>query len=292
MNHSKKLGCIFFLLFFALNISIKSEEKEKNKSILQLNYYKLSDGNKLLKAKVLARINNKPQAISNVPVIFKIQFDTTTISIATIKTNEKGFAELYISKDYLLPGTKADAVKFLAEYSGNDSLEKKSTEISVKNAVLKMELIEIDSVKKVNILFTTEDTIPVVAATINLYVKRMHSLLPIGNAETDEMGRVSIDFPNDIPGDIIGNLIIIAKVEDSEEFANIETKEVKKWGLTLAYEHPYTPRALWSNKAPLWMIITTLILLTGVWVNFVIAIYYVSKIKKAPELVEIKEEEK
>src|SRR6266702_2022082 len=87
------------------------------------------------------------------------------------------------------------------------------------NANISLTVSQKESVREVKAIITKTDAIgkiiPVQKVEVKIYVKRSFSLLPIEgeNLTTDENGEASVNFPKDIPGDSIGNLIVIAKVE-------------------------------------------------------------------------------
>ena len=63
-----------------------------------------------------------------------------------------------------------------------------------------------------------------------IYVPRMFSLLPIGEAKLDDSGTASVEFPASLPGDKEGNITIIARFEEHPEFGNVEKKSTLEWG--------------------------------------------------------------
>ncbi len=49
------------------------------------------------------------------------------------------------------------------------------------------------------------------------------------DVRTDEKGILTVEFPDNIPGDEIGNLTIVTQIEDHEEFGTlINSKEMTK----------------------------------------------------------------
>ena len=90
------------------------------------------------------------------------------------------------------------------------------------NAKIVLTFEKRDSINTCKALVTSNDT-PVKEIEVKLYVQRMFSLLPVGDAvATDEEGISSFEFPNDIPADLDGKLTVFAKVEDDENLGNLE----------------------------------------------------------------------
>ncbi len=282
MRHNKNIfGKLFFL--FLIIIATNTLRAEKSNSMLRFEYFKLNDGTKQLRAKLNSRIGGRLVTIAGAPISFLVQSDTSEILIGSFVTDEKGVATVFISKDYKFFFNDEKYITFFARFNGNDSLNEILKDLAIKEAYLTMFLEEVDSVKTAKIILLT-DTIPIEAATINIYVKRMVGMLLVGSGETDTDGTISIEFPSDIPGDSLGNLVVIAKLEESDDYGNIECAVTKPWGTTLYHHTLKHQRSLWSAEAPLWMIWVTCILLIGIWVNFFLAISKVAKIAKSKDL--------
>ena len=134
-----------------------------------------------------------------------------------------------------------------------------------------------DSVKKCNVSVTANDT-AVKEVEVKLYVKRLYSLLPIGKAAvTDETGNATFDFPNDIPADLNGKLLEIAKVEDP---AAEVSKEVN-WGVPRAEIAPLERSLAASReKAPYYLMIVSNLIIIGIWGTLLFVVWEVYRKRK------------
>jgi hypothetical protein len=117
------------------------------------------------------------------------------------------------------------------------------------------------------------------------YVERTFSLLPIGDIfnTTDENGEVKIEFPSDLPGDSAGNVKVIVKLEDADEYSDTETSEIISWGVKTNIDAQKEKRSLWSAgaNAPISLMLLTNILIAVAWgiiFYIVYKIYQISKI--------------
>ena len=91
-----------------------------------------------------------------------------------------------------------------------------------------------------------------------------------------------IDFPPSLIGDSLGNILVIARPEDHYDYGNVEVSAEINWAIPkklLSAEGPV--RKLWTPIAPLWMIITLIIMLSGVWGHYIYAIIQLVKIKRS-----------
>ncbi len=133
-----------------------------------------------------------------------------------------------------------------------------------KKAKVVLNATDTDGNKKVFAQFFQIDEngleIPASDAKVSVYVKRYFGMLPIaGNINTDKEGKITIAFPNDIPGDDNENLTIVAILEDFE-FENVMASKTMPWGTLLADDSFTkqwdTTRALWRGNThlPYWML--------------------------------------
>ena len=129
--------------------------------------------------------------------------------------------------------------------------------------------------------------LPIEELELYFYIKRTFSLLPIGDAfnETDEDGVVEIEFPNDLPGDTEGNLIIITKIIESDLYNDLTLETTKKWGIPVEItDSQDEKRSLWAAaaNAPLTLVVSVSLMIIAVWsiVWYIVFILYrISRIK-------------
>ena len=224
-----KYICLLILSFlFIINVNAQ----DKTKSYLTFNYYKKTDNSKTLTCKLRTKIDGSFYPVVNETLVFSAKGDTSDVILAQAKTNAEGIAMVDLSK-YDIKSDTGGVFYYYVEFEGNDTVKSKSSEIVVKDIELKMSLDVEDSVKTVNIsafFIKDEEKLPVSEVEVLIYVKRLYSNLPIGSIDLDE-GEGSLEFPNDLPGDSIGNVVVIAKIEDDSDYANVEQKSDIKWGI-------------------------------------------------------------
>lgn len=147
---------------------------------------------------------------------------------------------------------------------------------------MSLKFTEEDSIKVCKVYVTSEDSV-VKDVEVNLFVKRLYSLLPIGDATaTDEEGIATFAFPVDLPVDLNGKLLVIAKIEESENYAEAEIKEEVNLGV--AREIPsIMERSLAGSreKAPYYLMIVSNLIIIGIWGTLIYVILQVIRMKKA-----------
>lgn len=125
---------------------------------------------------------------------------------------------------------------------------------------------------------------PIEEVDLYFYVERTFSLLPIGDIfnTTDENGEVMIEFPSDLPGDSIGNVNVIVRLEDAEDYSDTETSEIINWGIPTQIDFRQEERSLWSAgaNAPISLLLLTNILIAVAWGIIFYIIYKLYQISK------------
>jgi len=275
---------LLLLLLLSLNSLFSfSQEKLKISPYIQLQYFKDNDENSFLKTTLTYSRNRMELPLPGMKIIF-YSGPEKKARLAEIVTDDKGVAiyNLNHKSDFLV--NKSGLWPFGSVFNGNDTIESGISELLIRDANLIMTLTVIDSIKTIGLNAKKMEKgkeIPVSGEKVTLYVPRMFSLLPIGEATLDESGSASVEFPATLPGDKEGNITIIARFEENAEFGNVEKKSTLKWGLPSTYSVPAGHRALWTKTAPRWMIYTLSVLLAGVWGHYLFALISLIRIRIA-----------
>lgn len=145
-----------------------------------------------------------------------------------------------------------------------------------------------DTTNKVKVVIYSVDTLkdkkPVKDVEVKFYAKKSFGLLPLGDVQTtDDNGEATIDFPADLPGDSLGNVQVIAKVEDNDELGNLEGMKTVRWGIPKYVDPLFHKRALWGSaaNAPLPLVITVTSMVILVWGVIFYIIILLFKIPKS-----------
>lgn len=105
-------------------------------------------------------------------------------------------------------------------------------------------------------------------AEVRLMVRRRFGNLQIGEAVmTNVDGVANFAAPGDLPGDTLGNLAMLAQLDNEEEFGLVVSESLLPAGLPMTPVSLTAERAMWNvNKmAPIWLIIAFTICIFGVW---------------------------
>ncbi len=268
------------------SVSAKAEKISPN---LKLLTTKNSDETRSLIAVFSYKDSETKQSfdIKDVTITFFVGTDSL-INLGTATTDEKGKAICSIKSNFDFPKNEEGFIHFTAEFKGNDVLEDASGEVDVKDLSISLTLEEIDSVRTVSVkveqILANNVRVPLNEVDMQIFVGRMFSHLPIGTISLAE-GIGTLEFPVNLPGDTAGNVIVIAKFEEHEEFGTVLKSDTIAWGIKTMHFNAYSPRSLWTQVAPVWMIVTLSIMLLGVWGHYIYVIIQLILLKKGEKKI-------
>ena len=284
---------LFFLTCHCDVLAQNTKTTKKTKVRMSLDYYNNADKSRSLVSSLYFIEDRVRNPVVNEMVVFYLGDISENMVIDSLLTDENGEARLIFEDGSRFTVDEDRLYHISAQYNGNRSFTATKSDISIKEITMELLLSEINSIKTVSVrayeLGNEKDIVPVEDARVNFYVPRLFSDQIIGKGSFSD-GKCSIEFPENIAGDTIGNISIIARIEDHDNYGNVE-RQIKdfRWGSTqpieehkslMTIEISIPTRALWHTNAPLWMIITLIILLTGVWSHYIYVIFQLIKLSR------------
>jgi hypothetical protein len=164
-------------------------------------------------------------------------------------------------------------------------IELYAQEDEMQDAVITLNFQETaEAGKTITAYATDSEGNPAEELDLFFFVKRTFSMLPIGDAfnTTDEEGKVTVIFPEDLPGDKEGNVVIVVKIMESDLYNDLSIESTKNWGVVPAYDHSEEQRSLVSTSAnaPWSLVLSTSLLILATWYIYWYIIYVLYKISK------------
>lgn len=155
-------------------------------------------------------------------------------------------------------------------------------------AEVKLSFTEDEDVKVINAVAIDDKGNPIEELDLSFYVQRSFSLLPFGDVfnTTDETGQVTVEFPNDLPGDDQGKVTIIVKIIESDIYEDLTLQVDKNWGLVTELAAEDEKRSLWAAgaNAPWTLVIITSSMIFAAWFIYWYVIHLLVKISKVKPL--------
>ena len=172
----------------------------------------------------------------------------------------------------------------------NSSILYGQDEEVMEDAILSISFSEDNDTKIIKTKAVDQSGMPIEDLELYYFVKRTFSLLPIGDSfnSTDENGIIKVEFPNDLPGDTLGNVNIVVKLIESDIY-NDQTLEIaKNWGIPTVIEDQETEkRSLWAAaaNAPISLIVIVSSMIIAIWYIIFYIIFKLYKISKIKPLI-------
>lgn len=120
---------------------------------------------------------------------------------------------------------------------------------------------------------------PVPDLPVALYIKRTFGSLLMGEKKSDPQGIAQFDFPEGIPADSSGNVILI--IQSGGDSRGITHETVKKIGKPARYKKLLDERTWWNINAmaPLWLIIVYSCGVSAVAITLLFVLFQLKKIR-------------
>lgn len=169
-----------------------------------------------------------------------------------------------------LRGFNPNYVQELSKFDPNKSkLVKLTTNFDSKTNVLTVEALADEKSGK----------IPIIKAEIAVFVKRYFGNMQIEKTVlTDNLGKASLVFPKDLPGNKNGELEVLVKFFD-ENYGEVQTTNKLAIGVPTDKPALNEKRAIWNvlAKAPIW---TLSLYLLGVFAFILLLLYLLNNLRK------------
>jgi hypothetical protein len=290
MQSHKKIALVIFLIsmIFCQEKSFARDKKDTVTQItpnLSLVYLSNSNDSVILTANISVRRETGNFGLENAEIGFSISNGKKTKSLGKVKAGYDGSAILKIPVKAGLLMDQEGKTTYSADFSGKGDYLPASASITAKLAQIQLTFSKEDSVHSIHVRVTQKqggnEIKPVSKETVSVYVPRMLSDLKIGEITLDENGTGSLEYTGGLVGDSLGNLIVVAKIEENDNFGNVIGKSSVSWGIPKQYFLAERPaRELWTPIAPVWMIVTLIIMLAGVWGHYIFAVIQLIIIKR------------
>ena len=276
-----------FVIGLILVLPSNTYAQEENTPLnVELTTWKYSDGSRTLIDKVSITGENGNIPVEGLAFTFLNAVDGKEIVLGTATTAADGRAVFTVAANTKLSSNSAGIIQFLAKSEENGNYPASETSLEVKDARIEIGFTEVDSTRKITyrgvIKNAKGEEEPLANMDVYFFVPRMFSMLKIVDGWLGEDGTGESDFPADLSGDSAGVVKIYARIEENADFGNLEASGTTGWALKKHGTNPEGPqRELWTPIAPLWMIITLIIMLAGVWAHYIYAVVQLVLINKA-----------
>lgn len=291
----KRISTKFIAVLFCLTALIPpaqcdsfQESQDPLRTRLSLDCKQTGMGEVLLEVKLKAKQGRIYSEVEGSEITISAISDTNNIVLHKANTNATGDVSITLDINDKLIMDEEGYYNIEAVFEGDNNYSADDDMIQFKPGVLILEAEKIDSVNTISIELKdlSAEKIALEDFDVTVEVPRLFSNLPIATESTDEEGKLEIIFPEDLPGGEDGTLQIIARAEDTDDHATLQSKITVDWGVPVNNIESQKSRELWSPNAPLWMVATFVILMVLVWGHFFVIIYKLYLIRKEGKSLE------
>jgi len=264
-----------------------SQAPDKGSLSVAINYF--NDNNKIpyVLVRVKTKVDGKFKTVPGIPLKLFLNKDSAGLLIGKVVTNESGEATSFIPPSLKKAWGATIKHSFHASFMGNTKYDSTSADLTVGKAKLLIDTVAGRSV--VATLYEMKDTswVPIKGVDVVLAVRRLGGDLNINETATfatDSTGKASGDFKRDtIPGDLKGNITLVAKVVDNDQYGNLSAEKTVHWGSKFVSKaNDFNKRTLFATraKAPVWLLFMALGIIIGVWTVLILLVQNILRIKK------------
>ena len=282
-NYTGRILLLLLILLFTLPLMAQKEGGKKKRTRHRISYINKADTVKYLQSYIYESAKGIKTEIEGENISFYVVTDSGEVLFIKSISDENGKAIGVLPREMDFPNDSG-TYTFVAKFEGNDIYKSASADIAIRDIKVDVEFEEEDSIKTIIVQLRNPDSGEKIKdVNVNFYVERMFSSLKIGEEETNRKGIATLAFPDDLPGDVDGNVTVLVKIEDDELHGNFETSEKLAWGVPIYSNGKTLRRALWSPYAPMWMVVTFIILMGLSWGHFMAIALMLFRIKRDDE---------
>ncbi len=262
-----------------------AQDAEKNSVRLTVNYTKIMDGEAYLDIRARSRINKVNTEVPNIELSIINELEDEEIVLGSTTTNMHGSCRFVLKDRNTLKPDTTNIYNIIVSFKGNDAFKRSSKSISFKDANLYAKIITMNGENSITAtLKNAADNSPIIDESLIVQVERLFRPLGIGEEfnYTDENGTILVPIEEGIPG-VDGNLIIEVVLYESDDYGTVVALVNAPLGTPIVDESTFEERTMWSppNKTPLFLLITSNLLILAVWGTIVYLIINLFKIYKA-----------
>ena len=286
---------IFLILSVILGLP-KAQSQSKVPVRIYLEHFKYEEEHQLA-IRVLTKNDRRYRPAEGVEVKLYINKISPAYLLGSLVSTEDGTNTYTFSKEQNEIANNLLITTYYGVIHENDTVKSKEVDITIKDVNLEVRYFG-DSVWRKQIYVHVSETdsigneIPQKKVAINILVDRPLSPLPIrdvfstpdddGNLSTDEAGNISMNFPDDLPGDVDGNLRILIRIVEDDDYGTVEIADIKQWGIPTIINDLTLKRSLWASSAnaPILLIVFITSLIVVVWGIIFYIVYKIFRISK------------
>jgi hypothetical protein len=289
-KNKNKMVVAALALLIAGQFSAVAQDSTKKELVVNVSYFMNNNKITWLMVNTKTKIDKKFQPVKDVTVNLYLDKDSAATLVGNVATNETGVAKAIIPPALKAVWEGSATHTFIGISEANKEFDETKAEATITKTRITIDTLagaETRTIKVSVSAFNGNEWIPAKDVEMKVGVNRLGGILNAGDEATyttDSSGTVTAEFKRDsLPGDTKGNIVLVAKVEDSDLYGNLLVEKAVPWGVTFIPEKNFfDQRTLWSTrfKTPPWLLFMAYFIVIGVWGTIIYLVLQIVKIKK------------
>ncbi len=258
----------------------------KSELSLNLGYYNKNERLQFLQATAKSKIDGKFKPVAGLSLQFYITDEQESHSLGKSITDEKGIAVVFIPASAKEEWMKSETREFLVRSQPTALYDSTGATTTITKSKIRIDTADDKKIVATLLALKNGAWVPVGGVDMVLAVKRMGGdLLTDQNPThtTDSVGVASVDFAiAGLAGDSAGNITLIAKVEDNDQYGNLTSEKSVPWGVAASYTSDVSKRTLFASRgrSPIWLMFISYSIGFAVWAVILYLAFQIWRIKK------------
>jgi len=250
---------VIILLFISYSSVTEGAIQPQEQVDLNMEYYQINDI-KFLKLSLSIPDDDSQADLQGVEVNLYMNEISQATKLGNIIVEAGGSGKFELVEPFNTVTDTLYEYTFIASLKDHNRFADTRTELTIRLTELKIETFVEDSKNFVRATLkektATGEFIPVEWEELLFEVERIFGLLPVAEyGFTDDSGSVEIDYPDDMPGDEDGTIIIVVRLEEHPDYGNVEFREAVPWGVPVQTHTDIIESRTWmSRDAPLFFV--------------------------------------
>jgi len=277
-----------FLFTLLTNRVAAQDDSVAAKELVKLKYFNDNNGVQFLILENSLKTGKKIEPLKD--KVFQLYLDSnkTENLIATVTTDKNGKAKSFLPPSLKATWEASPLHKFIAVGTGKE--EETTAELEIVKSKIKIDTAIEDGTRRITVQvmkYENSEWVPANEVEMKVGIQRMGGILSAGDEETyttDSSGTVNVELTKDsLPGDEKGNMVLVAKVEDNDQYGNLLVQKTVPWGVALKTDNSFfDQRTLWTTRfrAPVWLLFMAYSITIGVWGTIIYLVLQIIRIKR------------
>ena len=285
-----KIKFLHLLLFLAVTTCVVAQDSTVNSPSVNVRYYVKDNNVQYITVQSRIKEGRKFNPLPKREVALYLDSADNTNLIAKIITDKKGEGSCTLPPSLKDKWNNSNKHSFIAVLKGEKGEEEITSTLDITKAKIVIDTANADGTRSINVKVLYADNnewLPAKDVEMKVGVDRSGSVLSAGDEATyttDSTGIVNVEFKKlNLPGDKTGNFMLVAKVEDNEQYGNLIIEKSVPWGTATKVDNTFfDQRTLWTTRfrTPFWLLLMAYSIVIGVWGTIIYLVMQIVKIKK------------